>query len=210
MHLQNRVTPFGAIVAISQRGTFTGNRGIIHDPARRTLLNKRWATRTWLVCECEFKGRRREVMTGRKWTELFFLDEAVALAAGHRPCFLCRRQAAEKFRACWASAKAEAYPSARHMDAVLHAERLDHNRKRLHCITRLINELPNGAVVAVGEEAYTLQDGLAHRWTVEGYDGPEILHEADWLLTPPSTVMALIAGYQPVLHPLIHTKLNRS
>src|SRR5947207_8281454 len=102
MALQNRVTPFGHIVAISQRGMFTGNRGIIHDPATRTLLKRRWASKAWLVCLCEFKGRHRTVMGGRSWTELFFLDEAVALAAGHRPCFFCRRDAATEFRDCWA------------------------------------------------------------------------------------------------------------
>src|SRR6202043_879960 len=98
MHLQNRVTPFGDIVAIVQRGMFTGNRGIIHDPVTKSLLKKRWASKTWLICSCAYKGRRREVMGGRSWTELFFLDEAVALAAGHRPCFMCRRKAAEAFR----------------------------------------------------------------------------------------------------------------
>src|SRR5437763_15936102 len=98
MALQNRVTPFGHIVAISQRGMFTGNRGIIHDPATRTLLKRRWASKAWLTCVCEFKGRHRDMMGRRSWTELFFLDEAVALAAGHPPCFLCRRQAPEAFR----------------------------------------------------------------------------------------------------------------
>ena len=92
MPLQNRVTPFGDIIAIPQRGMFTGNRGIIHDPATRTLLKRRWASKAWLTCLCEFKNRRRAVMARRSWTELFFLDEAVALAAGHRPCFFCRRQ----------------------------------------------------------------------------------------------------------------------
>src|SRR5258707_7224207 len=97
MPLQTPVPPFGEIVAISQRGMFTGNRGIIHDPATKTLLNRRWATKAWLVCSCEYKGRRRAVMAGRSWTELFFLDEAVALAVGHRPCFLCRRETAGLF-----------------------------------------------------------------------------------------------------------------
>jgi hypothetical protein len=103
MSLQNRVTPFGEIIAMPERGLFTGNRGIIHDPATRTLLSRRWATKTWLVCSCDFKGVRRDVMGGRSWTELFFLDEATALAAGHRPCFLCRREAAERFRAAWSA-----------------------------------------------------------------------------------------------------------
>src|ERR1700680_760674 len=99
MHLQNRVTPFGDIVAIAQRGMFTGNRGIIHDPATKMLLTKRWASKAWLICTCDYRDRRREVMGGRSWTELFFLDEAVGLAAGHRPCFMCRREAAHAFRA---------------------------------------------------------------------------------------------------------------
>ena len=88
--MQNRVTPFGDVVAIAQRGLFIGNRGIIHDPATKTLLGRRWTTKAWLVCVLDYKGRHREVMGGRSWTELFFLDEAVALAAGHRPCFFCR------------------------------------------------------------------------------------------------------------------------
>ena len=103
--LQNRVTPFGDIVAFPQRGTFVGNRGIIHDPATKTLLGRRWTTKAWLVCVLHYKGRRREVMKRRSWTELFFLDEAIALAAGHRPCFFCRRQSAEAFRAAWATGR---------------------------------------------------------------------------------------------------------
>ena len=101
MPLQNRVTPHGDIVADPHRGLFTGNRGIIHDPATKTLLNKRWSSPAWLTCVCEFRGRRREVMGGRSWTELFFLDEATAFAAGHRPCFYCRRDDANRFRAAW-------------------------------------------------------------------------------------------------------------
>ena len=95
--LQNRVTPFGDVVAISQRGLHIGNRGIIHDPATKTLLGRRWTTTAWLVCVLDYKGRRRELMGGRSWTELFFLDEAVALAAGHRSCFFCRRADAQHF-----------------------------------------------------------------------------------------------------------------
>src|SRR5215471_13248335 len=98
MHLQNRVTPLGEIVAISQRGMFTGNRGIIHDPVTKTLLTRRWTTKTWLVCSCEYKGRRRSVMAGRSWTELFFLDEAVALSAVTALAFF----AGVKRRSCFA------------------------------------------------------------------------------------------------------------
>ena len=105
MPLQNRVDPFGDIHAVPERGLFMGNRGIIHDPDTKTLLEKRWALHAWIICVCEFKGRKREPM-GRNgpggkagYTELFFLDEVTALAAGHRPCFHCRREQAEAFAA---------------------------------------------------------------------------------------------------------------
>src|SRR5499427_8581968 len=150
MPLQNRVTPFGEIVAIRQRGMFTGNRGIIHDPATKTLLKRRWATKTWLVCSCEYKGRRRAVMATRSWTELFFLDEAVALAAGHRPCFFCRRAAAERFRESWAAARGEPAPSAGAIDRILHHERLECGRGRVHPIPGPIDSLPDGAMVVAG------------------------------------------------------------
>jgi hypothetical protein len=205
MPLQNRVTPFGEIVAISQRGTFTGNRGIIHDPATKTLLKRRWTTKAWLVCSCEYKGRRRVVMAGRSWTELFFLDEAVALAAGHRPCFYCRREAAERFRKAWVAAKGGPRPSADAMDTVLHYERTERGRKRVHPLSVPLAELPDGAMVAVDGSGFTLRAGQAHRWTSEGYAPPEPLQHADGLLTPPSTLMVLGAGYRPVLHPSIHT-----
>ena len=205
MPLQNRVTPFGEIVAIPQRGMFAGNRGIIHDPATRTLLNRRWASKAWLVCLCEYKDRWRPVMGRRSWTELFFLDEAVALAAGHRPCFFCRCQAAEAFRDAWAQARAAKLPRAAEMDAVLHAERLDRGRKRLHSLPADVDELPDGTVIAVAGEAYTLMQGRAFRWTARGYEGPAEIPRANALLTPPSTVGALSAGYRPVLHPSVDT-----
>ena len=201
MPLQNRVTPFGDIVAIPQRGLFTGNRGIIHDPASRTLLKKRWASKAWLICLCDYKGRRRAVMGGRSWTELFFLDEAVALAAGHRPCFFCRRRAAEAFRDAWARGRGDSAPRAAAMDAALHAERLDRGRKRLHPLRVALDELPDGAVIAAGGEAYAIARGRAFRWTAQGYAATTMVPRADGLLTPPSTLGALAAGYRPVLHP---------
>ena len=201
MPLQNRVTPFGEIVAIAQRGIFIGNRGIIHDPATRTLLGRRWTTKAWLVCRLHYKGWRREVMKRRSWTELFFLDEAVALAAGHRPCFYCRREDAEAFRAAWAKGRREALPLAPEMDAVLHAERLDRGLKRVHAIPSPAHELPDGAMITADGAAYTLVGGRAFRWTEQGYgDAQEIPHGAG-LLTPPSTLLAMRAGYRPRLHP---------
>ncbi len=132
MPLQNRVTPTGDIIATPHRGLFTGNRGIIHDPATKTLLRKRWSSPAWITCVCEFRGWRRQVMGRRSWTELFFLDEATAFAAGHRPCFFCRRDDANRFRAAWEKGNGVADIRAREMDAVLHRERLERGKKRLH------------------------------------------------------------------------------
>jgi hypothetical protein len=199
--LQNRVTPFGDVVAISQRGLYIGNRGIIHDPATKTLLRRRWTTKAWLVCLLDCKGRHREVMVGRSWTELFFLDEAVALAAGHRPCFFCRRADAEAFRAAWVKAKGGEAPRAPEIDAVLHEERLDQGRKRVHAVPGPVAELPDGAVIVAAGEAYTIAHGRAFCWNEQGYQAAQQIPRADGLLTPPSTLRAIRAGYRPVLHP---------
>ncbi|HEX7924876.1 MAG TPA: hypothetical protein VF583_28200 [Bradyrhizobium sp.] len=199
MPLQNRVTPTGDIVATEHRGTFTGNRGIIHDPATRTLLNKRWSNPAWLTCVCEFRGRRRKVMSRQSWTELFFLDEATAFAAGHRPCFYCRRDDAKRFRAAWEQGNSVSDLSAKAMDAVLHAERLDRGKKRLHPLPMPLAELPDGAMVQANGESYLVADGKTMRWSFAGYERADMAAPA-MLLTPPSTVHAFQAGYRPVLH----------
>jgi len=198
MPLQNRVTPFGDIVAIPERGSFMGNRGIIHDPRSRTLLRRRWTSKAWIICLCAYKGVRRRVMGGRSWTELFFLDEATALAAGHRPCFYCRREAAEAFRAAWAKGNGGAKPRAPEMDETLHRERLDKGRKRLHSLPAPIEALPDGTMVAVGNAAYLIAGGKALAWSPSGYgtEGPSLAGAL--LLTPPSTIRALAAGYPAI------------
>jgi hypothetical protein len=144
-------------------------------------------------------------MARRSWTELFFLDEAIALAAGHRPCFFCRRESAEAFRNAWAIGRAVKVPPAAEMDAVLHGERLDHGRKRLHALPGPADELPDGSVIAAAGDAYILARGRAFRWTALGYEGPVEIPRGDALLTPPSTLGALRVGYRPVLHPSIDT-----
>ncbi|UGA47941.1 hypothetical protein HU230_0018685 [Bradyrhizobium quebecense] len=200
MPLQNRVTPTGDIVATEHRGTFTGNRGIIHDPATRTLLNKRWSSPAWLTCVCEFRGRRRKVMSRQSWTELFFLDEATAFAAGHRPCFYCRRDDAKRFRAAWEQGNGVSDLSAKAMDAGLHAERLDRGKKRLHPLPMPLAALPDGAMVQANGESYLVAGGETLRWSFAGYERSDATAPA-MLLTPPSTVRAFQAGYRPVLHP---------
>ena len=201
MPLQNRVTPFGEIVADPHRGLFTGNRGIIHDPATKTLLKKRWSSPAWLTCFFEFRGRRRKVMGGRSWTELFFLDEATAFAAGHRPCFYCRRDDANRFRAAWEPGNGVADVLAPEIDAVLHRERLDRGGKRLHALPMRLDKLPDGTMVSSGEASYLIAQGRALQWSPAGYRAPSAPISDAMLLTPPSTVRAFSAGYRPVLHP---------
>ena len=200
MPLQNRVTPTGDIVATPHRGMFTGNRGIIHDPATKTLT-RRWASQAWLTCVCEFRGRRRDVMGTRSWTELFFLDEATAFAAGHRPCFYCRRGGADRFRATWQEGNGVAHLLAREIDAVLHRERLDRRAKRLHSLPMPLEELPDGAMLQQGNESFAIVQGRAFVWSPAGYRAAENVLDEAMLLTPPSTLRALSAGYRPVLHP---------
>jgi len=200
MPLQNRVTPSGDIIATPHRGLFTGNRGIIHDPATKTLLSKRWASPAWLTCVCEFRGRRRQVMGDRSWTELFFLDEATALAAGHRPCFYCRRDDANRFRAAWEHGNGVSGLRASDIDNVLHRERLEGGKKRLHARTMPLEKLPDGAMVQEGAESYLVVQGRALLWSPAGYRDAQNAIEDAMLLTPPSTLRALGAGYRPVLH----------
>jgi len=201
MPLQNRVTPTGDIIATAYHGLFTGNRGIIHDPATKTLLKRRWSSPAWLTCVCEFRGRRREVMGGRSWTELFFLDEATALAAGHRPCFFCRRDDANRFRAAWQEGNRVHDVRAHDIDTVLHHERLDRGRKRLHPVPLPLSQLPDGAMLQQGEASFLVTQGRMLLWSSAGYVGAERHIKDAMLLTPPSTLRALSVGYRPMLHP---------
>jgi hypothetical protein len=219
MPLQNRVDPFGDIHAVSARGMFTGNRGIIHDPATRTLLGRRWTTKAWIICTCEYKGRRRVPMglNGRNgragWTELFFLDEVTALAAGHRPCFTCRREAAKGYAAAVGEAFSVTKPTVQMIDARLHRERLasagGQQQQTLGTRPRMTVEaltgLPEGTMISDGEQAYALRDRKALRWSFEGY-GEGVSHSAFSqkeiaVITPETTVAVLRQGYKPVWHP---------
>lgn len=208
MPLQNRVTPMGEIIATPARGLFTGNRGIIHDPETRTLLRRRWSSAAWLTCVLEFRGRRRKVMGARSWTELFFLDEATALAAGHRPCFFCRRDDANRFRAAWQAGNGVGQIMAPELDAVLHRERLDGRNKRLHPLPTPVKALPDGAMVQAGADCFLIAQGRVLKWTPAGYDEAPARIENAMLLTPPSTLRALQAGYRPVLHPSVRAVLS--
>jgi len=193
--LQNRVTPFGDLIADTSRGAMMGNRGgRIHDPETKMLTRRRWASKQWICCKLAFKSRHREVM-GSGYTELFFLDEATALAAGHRPCFECRREDAKRFAACWAKAKGfDKSPRAAEMDAVLHEERLEGRAKRFHGAE--CSGLPVGSMIAIGDEAWRLESDAMRLWSPSGYDDPVKRSKGVvQILTPPSIIDTLSAGY---------------
>jgi hypothetical protein len=204
MPLQNRITPAGEIIVTAHRGLLVGNRGIIHDPASKTLLKKRWSTSAWLACVLEFRGRRRKVMGGRSWTELFFLDEATAFAAGHRPCFYCRRDDANRFRAAWEAGNGVKDVLAPDIDAALHRERFASGGK-LHPLPMKIEKLPDGTMVQDGDDSFLIVGGRALKWSPAGYTKAIRALDNAKLLTPPSTVRAFAAGYRPMLHPSAET-----
>lgn len=208
MPLQNRVDPFGDIHAVDVRGMFTGNRGVIHDPATKTLLKRRWTTKAWITCACEYKGVRREVMGrngpngGTGWTELFLLDEVTALAAGHRPCFLCRRERAKEFAAHFASGNGLSSVSAPDIDRILHGERRASGGTLRRLTPREAWNLPDGAMVAqAGQPLAVLGEWLVP-WFHQGYgrirDRRAVEDGETFLLTPQSTVNAIRSGYRPV------------
>ena len=196
--LQNRVDPFGELFATAARGEMYGNRGgPFHDPKTQTVPGKTSASRQWLCCLLAFKSRRRDVW-GRGFTDLFFLDEVTALAAGHRPCFECRRASAKDFAARWQAAKGLSKPPrAPEMDSVLHGERLAMEKPALSAAE--ISALPDGAMIASAARAFAMLNGAALSWSEAGYGRPEKLESAR-LLTPPATLAALREGYQPVWH----------
>jgi hypothetical protein len=203
MPLPNRVDPFGNLLADPARGLFFGNRGGRFHRDDRTLGRRRWVSRAWICCRLAFKGRHREVW-GRGYTELFFLDEPTALAAGHRPCFECRRSDARAFAAAVAAGSGgNTVPRAPDLDRILHAERLAGRSKRLHALP--INTLPDAAFIVSPDEpgAFAIRGDSLLRWTPAGYSGrrqrPSGLIVQ--LLTPPAVVAALSAGYLPVWHP---------
>ena len=213
MTRQNRVTPFGDIVATPDRGTLMGNRGLLHDAGGR--IRRAWQLRRWIVCVLAFKGRRRQVMTPGRYTELFFLDEATGLAAGHRPCAECRRTRYTAFRTAWAAhlGRDGSPPSAGEIDDRLHAERVGPDRSKRIFLARL-DDLPDGVFIQHSEQkevAYLVWgDGLL-AWSAGGYtrriDRPT--GAAVLVLTPASTVGAIRAGYVPDVHPSAAAWLDR-
>lgn len=202
MPLQNRVDPFGAVHAVPERGLFMGNRGGCFHRPNQTLKDRRWASRRWIICVLSFKDRRRALMQPGLYTELFFLDEATALAGGHRPCFECQRARASAFRDALVSrghvAKGQTIDA---VDAQVAGEILDVLAGHLAREAIAPRTLPDGAMYAVGAGAYLKLEETARRWSFAGYGPAQPLHAEGLRLTPRLTCEALRAGYAPVLHP---------
>jgi hypothetical protein len=203
---QNRVNPLGEIVAVPDRGLFMGNRGCLHDADG--MIRRPWRLGRWIVCLLKFKGRKRAVMTPGHYTELFFLDEATALAAGHRPCAECRRERFDAFRRALTGGQDGAPRTAVEIDRQLHAQRVTPDRsKRTHHAN--LDELPDGVFVLLSDGGRTphlvLGDSLL-TWAAGGYadrvDRPG--RGAVEVLTPELTVRAIRGGYVPELHPSAH------
>jgi hypothetical protein len=192
MPLQNRVTPLGEIVAVPERGLVYGNRGCLHDVQRR--IRRRWQVKRWIACRLEFRGRHRsDPMPPGRYTGLFFLDEATAFAAGHRPCAECRRADYDRFRAILGVERAGA------IDERLHEERTGPYREAP------LDELPDGAFVLEEGEPFLVLGRELLRWTPAGY--AERLarpHRSAAVITPQSLLEVLRSGWSgavPLLHP---------
>ena len=200
MPLQNRVTPSGEIVADPGRGLMMGNRGCLHGQ-RRSLGVSRWRSKLWICCLLDFKGVQRDPMPPGRWTALFFLDEATALAAGHRPCGYCRRPDYVAFTEAWRAARQlPRRPMAPEMDAALHRQRTDRSRRTLTHRAPAAG-LPDGVMVRRAGQPGLLIAGQVRPWSFHGYGAPVPAGPGPVeVLTPPSIVAAITAGYQPLVH----------
>ena len=202
MPLQNRVTPFGAIEANSARGDFMGNRGILQGKTKE-LGRRRWAHNNWIICVTKFNGRHREVMKPQHYTELFFLDEAVAIAAGHRPCCECRRRDYHTWKDAWQHAFGLAEPSlVKPMDKALHQNRIDLSTRGQRRWWSAINDLPDGSFIVIGGAAHLVLGDRLLPWKHDSY-GPPIKRATDTVvqvLTPSLSVATLKEGFSPRLH----------
>lgn len=205
MSLLNRVDPFGAIHAVPERGMFMGNRGGCFHRDDQTLKARHWSSQRWIICVLSFKDGRRKLMQPGLYTELFFLDEATALAGGHRPCFECRRADAGAFRealVCLGRMPTKERIStldeqvAGEIQKVLKGEQA---RETVDPAT-----LPDSAMYAVGQAAWLKHAGSARRWGFAGYGPAQPIHTSGQRLTPRLTCEALGAGYRPVLHSSVY------
>ncbi len=196
MPLQNRVDPVGELFRTQARGTMMGNRGgVIHNRDRE--ITRHFRSRRWITCVLEFRERHRIVMSERRYTELFFLDEAVAFAAGHRPCAECRRERFNAFKEAWRRSRGQAtLPFADEMDLELHPARIG-NRGEKVTYEADLGSLPDGCFVRHEQRAYLVQDGALLLWTPEGYPQRHVAHRS--LITTVLTPKPIVECFSPWL-----------
>jgi hypothetical protein len=200
--LQNRVDPFGNIIKTPERGAWMGNRGVIHNHDKEIV--RPYKLKAWITCVLQFRGRHREVMTPDRWTELFFMDEATAFGAGHRPCAECRREDFNRFKKYWLFGNAEVgfneKTSISLIDNFVHVERVDKkNCKRTH--KQMAEQLPDGTMIMISGRAYVKKEDRIFEWSPGGYiNAVEIPGGEVDVLTPSSFVKAFQAGYLPQIH----------
>jgi hypothetical protein len=203
MPLQNRVTPFSELIAYPARGLVYGNRGCLHDATGR--IRRRYNGKRWIACRLQFRGwQRRPLLQPGRFTELFFLDEATAFAAGHRPCALCRREDFNRFADIWG----ELHPGqvgADTIDAQLHRERVEPGTRGQLRHDGSFDDLPDGAFVLEEGKPHLVHGPDLLTWTPSGYTSrsPRPAHQQALLITPPSLVAVLRTGWQPLV-PLLH------
>jgi len=198
--LQNRVNPFGQIIKTPERGAWLGNRGVIHNEHKEIVRS--FKIKAWITCVLEFKGRHREIMQPNRWTELFFLDEATAFSAGHRPCFQCRYQDHQRFKALWLKGNPQygfdmKTPVSK-IDEILQTERIAADKSKV-TYKESIKALPNGTFVIYNDQPYLLKDDQLYLWNPAGYEKGMALPNVNKLqvLTPRSFVNMFKAGYLP-------------
>ena len=209
MPLQNRVTPSGHIIATPERGTMMGIRGGCFHRDDKTLKARHWASKRWICCVLEFKNRRRLLMRPRHYTELFFLDEATAISAGHRPCFECRRADATRFAELWTRVQTRGEGRNRamagDMDDVLHRARLLKNGQPASWAGP-IDRLPDGVFVRLDETPYLILANRLLPWSPAGYGSPIPRPTGASaalvpILTPQIMIAVMDLGYRPQIHP---------
>jgi hypothetical protein len=192
--LQNRVDPWGRLHAVEARGAWMGNRGVLHDASKRIV--RPWRLKAWILCRLQFKDRRRRVFAPARYSELFFLDEATAFAAGHRPCAECNRERFNEFKRAWPSGARAA-----EIDTVLHAERIADGEKVIY--EARLDELPDGVMIEHEAGARLVLGKALYPWSFEGYGAPLPRPTGATrvrVLTPRSMVRAIAHGLAPQVH----------
>jgi hypothetical protein len=207
--MRNRVTPLGDVVAIELRGAWTGNRGNLHQGTEVVRFHR---SQLWITCALAYRDWKLPQWAPGRFTLLFFHDEAVSFAAGHRPCALCRRPAYNAYRQAWATGLGVAVPRAVEIDRQLHGERIVRGTHRRQLHRSRWPAVPAGTFVLVEDEPALVLDDAIVPWTIRGYSAARARPAAGpaEVITPPSTVAALRAGYQPQIDPAATTQRGRA